>query len=370
MLSFLSANRRILAVATGLVGSLLVLLGLVFSNGFVFVAGAGLFVAYGYFVVAMIMSLVRDLGEKSDRLAKMIVEAGKPVENSSRQLAKLHTKSEQIERLAAKTNNTLDARFDELDDRTDRIRRTIGQGKKHQDKATLEIVQSIDAIIQMRSLLEPAAPTPLFGGWAMDSTSVLWLVGEIARSRPRLVVECGSGASSLWLAKALKQVGSGRLLALEHLAEHQQKSNKPLVEHGLADIAEIALAPLQALMIDDKRYNWYGLEGVTLRPGSIDMLVVDGPPGATGPLARYPALHVLEPFLADGALIILDDTSRADEAEVARRWISEFNLDALGPVGGMKGTTVFRYRYPDTEEDDEEELGADMEEEYALQFAS
>jgi hypothetical protein len=45
----------------------------------------------------------------------------------------------------------------------------------------------------------------------------------------------------------------------------------------------------------------------------IDLLLVDGPPGSLGEMARYPALHVLESQLASNAVVILDDADRPDE---------------------------------------------------------
>jgi hypothetical protein len=55
------------------------------------------------------------------------------------------------------------------------------------------------------------------------------------------------------------------------------------------------------------------------------MLVVDGPPEATGPDARFPALFVLEPKLADTATIVFDDVNRQDEQAALRRWTETFD---------------------------------------------
>jgi hypothetical protein len=55
----------------------------------------------------------------------------------------------------------------------------------------------------------------------------------------------------------------------------------------------------------------------------IDLLLVDGPPGSAGTQARYPALPVLSDRLADGAIVVLDDFSRADETTIVERWCAE-----------------------------------------------
>ncbi len=54
------------------------------------------------------------------------------------------------------------------------------------------------------------------------------------------------------------------------------------------------------------------------------MLVIDGPPEAVGPLARYPAGPSLFPSLSVGATVFLDDAARDDEKRIIERWQREF----------------------------------------------
>jgi hypothetical protein len=58
-------------------------------------------------------------------------------------------------------------------------------------------------------------------------------------------------------------------------------------------------------------------------PARVDMLFVDGPPGATWPLARYPAMPIFRDRLTADAVVYLDDGVRADEREIAARWARE-----------------------------------------------
>jgi hypothetical protein len=74
--------------------------------------------------------------------------------------------------------------------------------------------------------------------------------------------------------------------------------------------------------LSNELFPWYSL--ATLPDLEIDLLVVDGPPGALRPLARYPAGPRLLPRLASGALVFVDDAIRVDETEMVRRWMSEF----------------------------------------------
>ena len=54
------------------------------------------------------------------------------------------------------------------------------------------------------------------------------------------------------------------------------------------------------------------------------MLLVDGPVGALGPQARYPALPLLRERLLPGAVVLLDDADRPEEQEVLARWQADW----------------------------------------------
>jgi len=84
-------------------------------------------------------------------------------------------------------------------------------------------------------------------------------------------------------------------------------------------VAEVRLAPLRSLRVDGEDYRWYDTAAVEDLDG-IDLLLVDGPPAAVGPLARYPAVPRLESKLSPTATIILDDAARSDERQILMRW--------------------------------------------------
>jgi len=71
------------------------------------------------------------------------------------------------------------------------------------------ILTDQQAVQQLITRFQPEAPLPLVAGWAVDPTALFWLVDHVDRARPELVVECGSGTSTLWIALALRRNGSG-----------------------------------------------------------------------------------------------------------------------------------------------------------------
>ena len=74
----------------------------------------------------------------------------------------------------------------------------------------------------------------------------------------------------------------------------------------------------------------------------IDLVFVDGPPGTTGPLARYPALPVLRDRCAPGARFILDDAARPDERTIINRWTREHGATVVDRTPGPLGCATVR----------------------------
>lgn len=189
-----------------------------------------------------------------------------------------------------------------------------------------ETLQEAEALMQLYRLFDVQAPMPLLGGlakgWAMEPVTMLSVVDQVLSRKPGLVVECGSGTSTIWIAHALKRIGVGKLISLEHLEQYAQAGRAALDAHGLRGVAEIQKAPLQACQLGGESFEWYEVSSVE-DVRDVAMLIVDGPPSSTGPLARYPALPLLRDRLLPGALILIDDAGREDEKNVVERWQQE-----------------------------------------------
>ena len=207
----------------------------------------------------------------------------------------------------------------------DRTNRTLARQFKH-------LPAEIDALLQLHRRTELDDPLPLVGGWALSPRGLLQAMDLVAHPSVSLVVECGSGTSTLFLARVLQQKGFGRLIALEHLLEYQERTYRELKQHGLDEVAEIHHAPLTEVDIDGTQFMWYStssLEDVK----DIDVLLVDGPPGSTGAMARFPAYPLLREKLASSALILVDDVHRDDEMSAVDMWVELGGLSKLPTYG-------------------------------------
>jgi hypothetical protein len=84
--------------------------------------------------------------------------------------------------------------------------------------------------------------------------------------------------------------------------------------------------------IDGTPFIWYSLSSLA-DVNDLDVLLVDGPPGSTGALARFPAYPLLREKLAPSALILIDDVHRNDERSAVDKWIELGGLSELTSYG-------------------------------------
>src|SRR5918999_533129 len=87
----------------------------------------------------------------------------------------------------------------------------------------------------------PHDALPHLGSWKADTGLLKLLVDHIEQHRPRLVVEFGTGASTLILARALQRHGGGTLISFEQHADFVEATRKWLAEPGLK--ADLRVAP-------------------------------------------------------------------------------------------------------------------------------
>jgi predicted O-methyltransferase YrrM len=182
----------------------------------------------------------------------------------------------------------------------------------------LEALQNLSAMLPARDVL------PATRGWAASPDLLMVLVDLVITGRPSLVVECGSGASTLWLALAMRRFEiDGRIIALEHDPVFGGETREFLARHGVQDLAEVRDAPLESFSLDGQTYSWYTKRAWKDLTG-IDLLFVDGPPATTGHRARYPALPLLRGSLSPAATAVLDDLVVPDMQEVLRLWLDAY----------------------------------------------
>lgn len=187
--------------------------------------------------------------------------------------------------------------------------------------------REIRSLINVRPL---TGKLPLdLGGWAVDPTLADEVVRTLCRRRPELVVECGSGWTTVLMAACLEELEKGRVVALEHEERFARKTRELLKAAGSSDHGKVRLAPLTEQDVNGAERLWYDASVVRSIAGPIDLLLVDGPPGRLGPEIRYPAVPALRDRLAKECVVFLDDGYRDGEARIARAWGRELGVEPV-----------------------------------------
>jgi len=230
--------------------------------------------------------------------------------------------------LLIRHNLELASRIGNLDRQTKETRDTVqrvGTGlEKELKKEIRQTFRQLEALQNLSAVLPANDVLPATRVWAASPDLLLVLVDLVIAERPSLVVECGSGASTLWLALAMRRFGiDGRIIALDHDPVFGDKTRGLLARHDVADLAEVRDAPLESFSLNGETYSWYARRAWEDLKG-IDLLFIDGPPAVTGQQARYPALPLLAGSLSPVATAVLDDLIVPDMQKVLRLWLDAY----------------------------------------------
>jgi hypothetical protein len=206
-----------------------------------------------------------------------------------------------------------------------RVDAKVVASRKAAQAAAANSDKQASALVNISILLQPERPLPQLGGLsALAPDLVLYLVEHIRRHQPTMVVELGSGASTVILALALERFCKGATLVT--------------VEEDLTyapDLDGLAVSLRHAPVTD-----WYDCSVLDdLR--DIDLLVIDGPrQWGKKQLMRYPALPFFYDRLSEHTTVVLDDANRAEEKETIRRWREEFPDLSVSVLDVKKGAAV------------------------------
>lgn len=211
----------------------------------------------------------------------------------------------------------------------------------HQQQKLDDQVALLEFFMQLQRLVPLPLPMPRPGTWAASEDLLLWLAGYVLEHRPRLVVDLGSGQSSVWMAGAMREAGyDGRVIGVDHEEQYAQATRDLAQRQGVAPWLTVLHAPLVEESIGGRAVTWYD-ESVLSAITDIDLLCVDGPPAQGAEQARWPALPYFRDRMASGGRVILDDMIRADEQQIAQDWSGRFPGLHAQSLDFEKGALVF-----------------------------
>lgn len=222
-----------------------------------------------------------------------------------------------------------------------RVRREIRDGARE-----------VQSVLEIRAALGADVRLPPFGSPMIEADCGSVIVRHILDHRPALVVEAGSGSSTMLAATCLERLGAGKVVALEHLEPWAEAARANLRSLGLADYGDVRYAPLELQECDGCEWSWFAAAAQCFdRP--IDLLFVDGPPsgGTVARQSRFPALPLLARHLNEEAWVIVDDAHRGDSREMVARWralLAGWSFEER-VLPTKRGTGLIRLKRPDSQ---------------------
>ncbi|UPL21789.1 hypothetical protein [Alcaligenes faecalis] len=180
--------------------------------------------------------------------------------------------------------------------------------------------------------------------WPVSADFALCLMRCLTLKSYDLVVELGSGMSTVIVAKTLALMAErngSRLIpfvSFEHLESYYQQTLAHLQQAGLEKAVQLTLAPLEDWQAADGQvYPYYSCQSTLAKLAKQRqmsrkriLVIVDGPPAATGPQARYPAGPLFVEYFPNAQIdFLMDDYIREDEKQVAQRWLADIEAQGL-----------------------------------------
>lgn len=208
-----------------------------------------------------------------------------------------------------------------------------------EDGAIMRAYHQIEHLIGLYQNLQMNAGLPATREWAASPDFLNVLAVHIFEKKPNVIVECGSGVSTIVQARSLQLNGKGHIFSLDHNADYAEKTRRHLARLGLSDFATVIHAPLQNHEIIGETWLWYCLDNLPICP--IDILIIDGPPSTTQSLARYPAVPLLASRFTYQTTIIVDDAARTDERKILEKW-KKNDFIVIETIPCEKGCAVLR----------------------------
>ena len=159
-------------------------------------------------------------------------------------------------------------------------------------------------------------PLNLDIGWRIGEQNFREIVGQVKNLRPSVILEFGSGASSIRLSQAFNQA---EIFSIDHDIEFFRQAEQLRDAHHV-DNLHLIFCPLRWQTHGLKMYESYRKANL---PKKIDAVIIDGPPHYTFN-GREACLYQVYENLRIGGLVILDDFDRSQEKEHVANWLGRY----------------------------------------------
>ena len=213
-------------------------------------------------------------------------------------------------------------------------------------KQTSNAVQQLESYMAIENYLSTGALLSGFHGWPISPDIGLFIINQMRRKQYDLIIEFGSGTSTLLFAKLaaaqhheklMSNLLPQKIISFDHHIDYYHQTQELLNLNHVAEYVDLVHAPLREWKENEQIFLYYDCEAKLQQLAQIlngkqakILVLVDGPPGNTCKDARYPAVPLLFKYLEKHLIdIILDDAARAEEKEVAMKWQALLNVQKI-----------------------------------------
>lgn len=183
--------------------------------------------------------------------------------------------------------------------------------------------------------LKNALKGEILGKWSLDKITLEFLWKKILLEQPKIIIECGSGVSTLMFAvytRVFYEMNSylPTIISLEQKPEIKKAIEERLKGIGLKNAVKVVYSQVNDVgnYIGDMR-----VIKETLGSNKADLVLIDGPFGPPG--CRVNTIYTLSKFCKRNTKWFLDDSFRNGELWILRQWDSMpgVQVEGIYPLG-------------------------------------
>lgn len=183
---------------------------------------------------------------------------------------------------------------------------SLNEQIKQMPLETKQMYRQIECFYYLNRKLNLNNHLPCLRGWVASPDILLFLHDFIIKHKPVTILEFGSGVSTLVIASALRQNGSGKLYSIDHDADFAKKTSELISNEKLNKFVDLRVGSLiqweKAHMNNsNQEVLWYNIDSIS-DIENIDLLFVDGPPKE---LVGIPGIQLLQLFIKSCLMVAL-----------------------------------------------------------------
>lgn len=198
------------------------------------------------------------------------------------------------------------------------------------------------ALLQIERLIHQNTTYLPLREWAISPDAILIILQELSYYSDPIVLEFGSGQSTLIMASYLKKRGCGKILTVESNKMYADLLMKNLKHQNLHDVVDMQVLNLKNVLDAENNNSsaTYDLQALKTS-NKYDVCIIDGPPLQYGALARYYPLEYAINNSSHGGKIFLDDSKRENERNIIDKIRSKYRNIKVSELKAEKGLTMF-----------------------------